>query len=172
MNEEAAAKIDGFLYLILRDSGLSLTHHLEHNPPGGLPELSVEFRGLDSPRLLEHNAELLLSLEHLATQILRLAPEQHDLVSFDVDGFKAGRYDAIEKSAQDAIHLVRLSGEPFAFPPMSSRERRLLHLALNGSGLRSMSIGEGGGRHLVLYPRAVTSDGRVLMGVGGTGRSE
>lgn len=152
MVKEAAAKLDLFLSKILRDSGLSLTHKVATAPPGYVPELLVEFRGVDSSRLLDRNAELLFSLEHLATQVLRLQPEQHDWISFDVDGFKEGRRVALELAAREAVLKVRSTKKPFAFPPMSSRERRQLHLALHGSGLRTISVGEGPMRHLVLHP--------------------
>jgi len=48
---------------------------------------------------------------------------------------------------------VRTSGRPHAFPPMNSRERRMLHMLLAESGLPTASSGEGPGRFVVLYPQ-------------------
>ena len=48
---------------------------------------------------------------------------------------------------------MRTTGRPHAFPPMSSRERRMLHLLLSESGLPTASSGEGPGRFVVLYPK-------------------
>ena len=43
---------------------------------------------------------------------------------------------------------------PYAFSPMNSRERRVVHLALAGvEELRTESEGEGPARHLVVYPK-------------------
>jgi spoIIIJ-associated protein len=128
----------------------SLTPNQSNNsaPPG----ICVEFTGPDTPLLTARNGELLLSIEHIAAKILRLEPENHDQVSFDAGNFKASRDRAIHESAEAAVQKVRDTGQPYAFPPMTSRERRLLHLALAVSGLVSASSGEGPRRCVVLYP--------------------
>jgi spoIIIJ-associated protein len=116
------------------------------------PEISVDLFGPDTPLLLSRNAELLHAIEHLAAKILRLEPEEHDRISFDAANFKANRDRDLRASAAAAIARVRAEGRPYTFPPMSSRERRLLHLAIAPSGLRSASTGEGPRRSVVLYP--------------------
>lgn len=116
------------------------------------PEISVELSGLDVPLLLARNGELLLAIEHVAAKILRFEHEDHDRISFDADNFKVLRHQELVLAAQAAIERVRRTGQPFAFSPMSSRERRLLHLALAGSGLATASSGEGPRRFVVLYP--------------------
>jgi spoIIIJ-associated protein len=112
----------------------------------------VEFTGPDTPLLLARNGELLLALEHVAAKILRLESEEHDRISFDAEGFKANRVRELNLSAEAAIQKVRATSQPYAFPPMTSRERRMLHLALASSGLPSASSGEGSRRFVVLYP--------------------
>jgi spoIIIJ-associated protein len=43
---------------------------------------------------------------------------------------------------------------PYSFAPMSSRERRLVHLAFRDhESLITQSEGEGGRRYVVLYPK-------------------
>jgi spoIIIJ-associated protein len=114
--------------------------------------LYVEFTGPDTPLLTAHNGEVLNALEHIATKILRLEPESHDQVSFDADHYKANRDRRLRESAAAAIDSVRATGHPHPFPPMTSRERRMLHLILSESGLPTASSGEGPGRFVVLYP--------------------
>lgn len=147
---DAAATLGDLLQLILRTSALDLTYAVTP-----APILTVVFAGPDVPHLLARNAELLLAFEHLATQVLRLEPQEHDQVSFDAGDFKATRLRTLERSASNAVREVRRTLRPFHFPPMNSRERRLLHLALTASGLRTQSEGEGPGRHLVLHPAPV-----------------
>lgn len=115
-------------------------------------DLLVEFTGPDTPVLVARNGELLNALEHVASKILRLEPEEHHRVSFDADHFKANRDRELHALAQAAIERVRANGRPHAFPPMSSRERRQLHLMLAEAGLPTASSGEGPGRFVVLYP--------------------
>jgi spoIIIJ-associated protein len=102
--------------------------------------------------LTARNGELLHALEHIATQALRLEPEQHDRISFDADSYKVNRDRAMRSLADRAIESVRMTERPFAFPPMNSRERRLLHLALVASGLPTASSGDMPRRFVVLYP--------------------
>ncbi|HXE07435.1 MAG TPA: R3H domain-containing nucleic acid-binding protein [Acidobacteriaceae bacterium] len=121
-------------------------------PAAGSHMLAVEFIGPDTRWLTARNGELLNALEHIATKILRLEPEAHDQVSFDADQFKANRDRQLRNMADEAVESVKESGRPFAFPPMSSRERRMLHMLLVDSGLQTASSGEGPGRYVVLYP--------------------
>jgi spoIIIJ-associated protein len=122
------------------------------SPSDTSPEIAVELTGPDTPMLLARNGELLFAIEHIAAKILRLEPEDHDRISFDAEGFKATRNRELDLMAEMAIQKVRATGEPFSFSPMSSRERRILHLALAKSGLPTASSGTGPGRFVVLYP--------------------
>ena len=115
-------------------------------------DLYVEFSGPDTALLTARNGDVLNSLEHLASKILRLEPDEHHRVMFDADHFKANRDRQLREWADTAVERVRTSGKPHAFPPMSSRERRQLHLLLSESGLPTASSGEGPARFVVLYP--------------------
>ena len=125
----------------------------EATPPStSSPEITVEFSGPDVPMLLARNGELLLAIEHVAAKILRFDHEEHDRISFDADNFKVLRHQELRMAAEAAIERVRRTGQPFSFAPMSSRERRILHLELANSGLHTESSGEGSRRYVVLYP--------------------
>ena len=153
IDETEQKLISSLLQTILRDAHLDLTFQCRRNRLGISPCLYVEFFGPDVPALLYHHGELLLAFEHIATQALRLSPEQHDEVSFDARGFKAARDRNLRRAASEAMAQVQTSGQPFHFAPMSSRERRLLHLVLAPSGLQTVSEGEPPRRHLVLSPK-------------------
>jgi len=120
------------------------------NPPQ--PEITVQFSGPDVSLLLARNGELLFALEHIAAKALRYEHEEHDRISFDADNYKLLRHQEILMAAEVAVDRVQRTGMPFHFAPMSSRERRILHMALAPSGLYTASDGEGPRRHVVLYP--------------------
>jgi spoIIIJ-associated protein len=120
-----------------------------------LPCIKVELSGPDTALLLARNGELLHSIEHVAAKILRLEPEDHDQISFDAESFKANRDRELQERAEAAVQLVRTTGRPYSFPPMTSRERRMLHLALAKSGLPTASSGEVPRRFVVLYPEGL-----------------
>lgn len=146
------ASLDSLLRHLLDTSGLSLTYAIQSNVTGSRPSLTVEWTGDDVPMLTARKGELLLALEHVAAKAMRLEPEEHDLIHFEAGGFKANRERQLLQSAEHGMEQVRLTGEPYHFAPMSSHERRMLHLALVDSGLLTASEGEGAMRHLVLHP--------------------
>ena len=103
--------------------------------------------------LTVREGELLRALEHVCAKILRLEPDEHDRISFDANGFKAARNRELLDAAKVGIDAVRASSKTFRFDPMSSRERRMLHLALRETeGMRTESSGECPARFVVLYP--------------------
>ena len=86
--------------------------------------------------------------------MLRLAPDEHDKVIFDCQNFRSARLQELRLAADVAADRVRQSGMPYAFAPMSSRERRLVHLALRDfDDLRTESAGEALQRYVVVYPK-------------------
>jgi spoIIIJ-associated protein len=156
----AAKRIDALLKIILVQAQLRLRYRITVDPP--LPEerdwerpvVLVEFSGQDADLLLERNAELLRSLEHLSQQMLRLGGDEHDRVSFDCMGHRQMRLEELKLAASVAAERVRKTGTPYAFSPMTSRERRIIHLALRDEAdLRTESQGESGQRHVVVYPK-------------------
>ena len=61
---------------------------------------------------------------------------------------------ALRRAAGVAAERVRKTGTPYEFAPMSSRERRIVHLALRDqTDLHTESQGEGMRRHLIVYPK-------------------
>lgn len=124
--------------------------------PNGLEtrDIYVELAGPDAALLLARNGELLHSLEHIAAKILRLEQDEHDKISFDSGGYKAMRVRELKLAAQTAVERVRHTKEPFQFQPMSSRERRMLHLAFRDyDDVRTESTGEGPRRFVTAYPK-------------------
>ena len=105
--------------------------------------------------LLERNAELLRALEHIAQEMLRLGYDEHEKVSFDALGHRAMRVEELRMSASVAAERVRKSGAPYSFSPMTSRERRIIHLALRDEAdLKTESQGTAGQRCVVVYPKS------------------
>jgi spoIIIJ-associated protein len=155
--ERAAVELKRFLDLAVREMQLEIQYEVQvSNAQGGdgsESEVAVIFRGADEALLLERNAELMLALEHVAHRWLRLDPRLHDRVRFDSGDYRATRLEELKLSARVAAQRVRETGQPFRFNPMSSRERRIIHLELNGAqGVRTMSEGSGDRRQLVIYP--------------------
>ena len=155
--ERAIAELQRYLDLAVREMGLEISFEISTPAMvgGGADDkdVLVAFSGADQDFLLEHDAELLLALEHVGHRWLRLDPRLHDRVRFDCGEYRALRLEELKLSARVAAQRVRETGQVFRFNPMSPRERRLIHLELSGAqGVRTMSEGVGDRRQLVVYP--------------------
>lgn len=156
----AANKINGFLQAVVTHGGLRLKYRIVVDPPipenrdWEKPDILVDFTGPDSAMLLDRGGELLRALELLALEMLRLPSGEHEKISFDCQNHRSQRIQELRMAASVAADKVRKTGAPYHFNPMSSRERRIVHLALRDEAdLHTESEGEGMRRCLVVYPK-------------------
>jgi len=156
----AARQIEAFLKAVLQSGGFRLRYRIMVDPPipedrnWEKPQIMVELSGPDQDLLLERNAELLRSIELLAMEMLDLISSEHDKVIFDCMGYRSARLEELKLAANVAATKVRETGQPYEFGPMSSRERRIVHLALRDMPeLRTESMGEQNRRHVIVYPK-------------------
>ena len=150
-------RLDQFLNPLLTHASLALSYELRSSenphPEVENPDVTVNFAGEDVELLLANRGELLLALEHLSMEAIRLPAEDHSLISFDANDYRLLRVEELRMSALTAAERVKSTHTPFHFNPMSSRERRVIHLALrNETELRSESVGVGPGRAVVVVP--------------------
>ena len=155
----AANKIHEFLNVVVNKGGLRLKYRITVDPPlpeerdWERPEILVEFAGPDAAALLARGAALLRALELLALEMLRLPGNEHEKICFDCKNHRSLRIEELRAAATVAAEKVRKTGSPYQFAPMSSRERRIVHLALREhTDLRTESQGEGLRRSVVVYP--------------------
>ncbi len=154
--EAYGPRIEQFLGDLVAKAGLELgftvTPGVSLHPEIENPELMVKFTGKDIDMLLENRAELMLALEHLTLELLRVPSEEHSLVCFDANDYRLLRMEELRLSALAAAERVKKTGEPFRFSPMTSRERRIVHMALRAeTELTSESFGTGPSRQVVIY---------------------
>lgn len=155
-------RIDGFLRSTLDAAGLELEYDIQEveSRDGDFetPDIMVRFSGPDVDLLLSNKAELLLALEHVTMEMLRMPSDDHSRLSFDANDYRALRIEELRLSAQTAAEKVKRTGQPFRFNPMNSRERRVIHLALrNEPEIRSESLGSGPQRQVIVYPAGMAS---------------
>ena len=155
-------RIDSFLKPTLAAAGFHVNYEITEAVPADgdveTPDLIVKFTGPDVDLLLSNKAELLLALEHLTMEMLRMASEDHSRISFDANDYRLLRIEELRLSAMTAAEKVKRTGQPFRFNSMNSRERRIIHMALRGeTEVRSESLGSGPARQVVVYPAGMAS---------------
>ena len=119
--------------------------------PAGWPDLESI---LKSPLCAEFES----SGEIVATKVLTRTAKswivEHEKIWFDCRNQRSLRLEELRMAAKVAADKVRSSGTSYQFAPMSSRERRIVHLALREQeDLHTESEGEGTRRFVVVYPK-------------------
>lgn len=156
--QAAAEALRKFLEEIVRASGLELKITVRTIEPSaadasGDAEVIADLDGRDKEIVLERNGEVLKAFEHLAFRALRLEPTFHEKIHLDSGGYRALRFEELRMTARVAAERVQSSHQPFRLNPMSSRERRIVHLTLKEMpGVRTESIGMGEERQVVIHP--------------------
>jgi len=156
--QATAEALQHFLESVVHAAGLELKVSVRAIGSGGTgaegdAEVLADLDGRDKETLLERGAELLKAFEHLAFRALRLEPSFHEKIHIDSGGYRALRFEELRMTARVAAERVQSSRQAFRLNPMSSRERRIVHLALKDmSGVRTESIGVGEDRQVVIHP--------------------
>jgi spoIIIJ-associated protein len=156
--QAAAEALRKFLEELVRVSRFELkinVRAVESSATGAADEAEVvaDLDGRDKEILLERNGEVLKAIEHLAFRALRLEPTYHEKIHLDSGGYRALRFEELRMTARVAAERVQSSKQPFRLNPMSSRERRIVHLALKDMpGIRTESVGMGEERQVVIHP--------------------
>ena len=156
------SRIDSFLRPTLQNAGFKVNYEIQdvESSDGDVetPDIQVKFTGGDVDLLLSNRAELLLALEHVTMEMLRVPSEDHSRISFDANDYRLLRIEELRLAAATAADKVKRTGVPFKFNPMNSRERRVIHIALrNEPEVRSESLGSGPQRQVIVYPAGMAS---------------
>jgi spoIIIJ-associated protein len=153
----AAEALRDFLNRIVRAGKFELTVKVQVAEPAvaeeGAAEVLADLDGKDKEILIARGGEVLKALEHLAFRALNLDPAFHEKIHLDCGGFRALRFEELRMTARVAAERVLASKQLFQLGAMSSRERRIVHLALKDTpGVRTESVGTGEERHIVIHP--------------------
>jgi len=158
----AADALRDILSKIVRAAGLDLTVNVrladaDADSAEGAAEILADLDGKDNEILMARSGEVLKALEHIAFRALGLEPIFHEKIHLDCGGFRALRFEELRMTARVAAERVQATHQPFRLNPMSSRERRIVHLALKDQpGVRTESVGTGDERQVVIHPAKAT----------------
>ncbi len=141
---------------LLAHLGVPCTQEVRRETDG---TLVLEVRGDGSGLVIGRRGQTLDAIDYLLNRMLGRGEEPAGRVVVDVEGYRRRRQDSLEALARRLASEVKETGRVVTLNPMSPRDRRIVHLALNddsavvtrsqGSGFyRKISIlPEGRGRH-------------------------
>jgi spoIIIJ-associated protein len=137
-----------------RDRSRDLLALMELDVEGALSEEGIDLSGEDAGIVIGRYGETLKALEYLTNLTLRDEFPEAGRVRFDSGGYRARRETSLERLAEASARDAARRGRPIYLEPMSSWERRIVHLALKDDpDVETRSVGEEPFRKVVLWPK-------------------
>lgn len=122
---------------------------------GEMINVTLDVPETESGRFIGRYASTLDSLQLILSLMLNNSREDHLHVSVDVGGYRAERLEVLRSMAERISTTVSETGTPHAFPPLSSTDRRAVHLLFQDHAtLYTYSEGVGQSRRLILAPKS------------------
>ena len=114
--------------------------------------IGVWLKALDGNRL-ELTSALIEAVQALANRAVNPDAGTRKWVNLEVGGYSEEGDPAVRAMAARLAETVRRTGQTIGLAPMSARERRQLHIALqDAEGVGTKSEGEGLFRQLLVFP--------------------
>jgi len=113
----------------------------------------VSVVGSDLEELVGKRGEVLEALQELTRLAVHRQTGSRTRLMLDVGGYRERRRQELTKLGQDVCDEVKQSGVAKPLAPMTPFERKIVHDAIAGAGLRSESEGVEPERYVVVHPK-------------------
>lgn len=115
----------------------------------------VEVSGDDLGALIGRGGENLIALQQVVSAITSKKVGRTVHVPVDVEGYRRRREDQLREVAKRVAERVRATGQAVTLEPMLAYERRVVHLAVQGTpSVRTESVGFEPNRRVVILSTA------------------
>lgn len=116
-------------------------------------ELVLTLTGRDGSALIGRNGQTLDALEYVLNRIITRSDETEAHLTLDAEGYRERRRKNLENLALRLGERAKRRKRPVALSPLSPRDRRVIHLALENDPLvTTKSMGRGYFRRLYIVP--------------------
>lgn len=144
--ERARQVLEQIVHLVGVDAGVEVRHEDGH--------LYLDLTRDDSGLLIGRRGQMLDALEYVLNRIVLRDHNEATRVVVDSQGYRARRRASLEEMALRMAEQARKRRRPVPLTPMSPRDRRTIHLALQDDPtLTTKSTGEGFFRQVVIIPK-------------------
>jgi len=119
---------------------------------------NVVIDGAEASILVGYRGEVLDSIQHILSLMVRETDDSNKRVIVDAGGYRESRNKALKELAKTTADKVRFTGKPIELSPMSSYERRVVHMVVSEQeGVESGSVDEREYRRVVISPKQGTN---------------
>lgn len=142
---------------IVRLSGSEASVEVTREPES----VRLVITGDPSGLLIGRRGQTLDALEYVLHRIMPQEDEGSGRLVVDTESYRLRRQQSLEELARHVAERARRSGKPLSLSPMSPRDRRIVHLALQDDPtLTTRSAGTGFFRKVVIVPAGARRGGR------------
>ena len=153
VTERAKAVLEKLLVLMGVEG--SITSQVE-KVTEGTPSVTFNIHGDDLGILIGRRGQTLSSLQYLVRLMVNLQTKSRSPIIVDIEDYKQRRYRVLEDFARQIAEQVKVQDRSFTFEPMSSFERRIIHITLaDYSEVTTKSVGSGKERQVIVLPKKV-----------------
>ena len=115
------------------------------------PTIQVSIVTEEPKMLIGERGQTLFELQHILKLMLRKKIAEPFYLALDINEYKKNKEEYLRDLAQTTADEVVLLKKPKELPPMSSSERRVIHMALaSRTDVASESLGDGLDRRVVI----------------------
>ncbi len=144
--------------MFLKELFLSGELKLEPQAELAADHVVINLSGEDQEIFTQNGGAAIEALEFLVNKVVARRLGVGPKIVVDVDGFREKREEELRRMALSAAEKAKRTKKPVPLPPMSARERRLVHMALRGrKDVHTRSAGQGDRRHVVVHPGPLRS---------------
>ncbi len=116
--------------------------------------ISVKIESQDPGVLIGKNGQTLEEIQHLLKLLIKRKTAENFYLEADVNNYKFQKIDYLKELAKDEADEVVRTRKEKSLWPMSSYERRIIHLELANRGdIVTESLGEGEERKIFIKPK-------------------
>lgn len=149
ISEETVSKL---LHLMKMQAQVSA--HYEESDRDDRRTIHVDVRGDDLSILIGRRSETLNAFQYVASLMVGKEVQQWVQLVVDVEGYRSRRESQLRRMAQRMAEQALKTGRRQVLEPMSSNERRIIHLELREHpAVTTESIGEDPYRKVTIIPK-------------------
>ncbi|MEW6404888.1 MAG: RNA-binding cell elongation regulator Jag/EloR [Chloroflexota bacterium] len=128
--------------------------HYEEDSSDERRSIHVDVRGDDLSALIGRHAETLNAFQYVASLMVGKEAQQWVQLVVDVEGYRGRREKQLRQLARRMAEQVTKTGRRATLEPMTSSERRVIHLELRGHpAVTTESTGEEPYRKVMILPK-------------------
>ena len=139
---DTEAWVEDYLMNLLELAGFDV--YIEELSVDDEDNLTVQLSGDDSARVIGREGQVLDAVQQMVVAAAIHGGITRRRIVIDVEHYRERREKKLKDDARYYAKEVLSTGRAFEFPPMTPRERRIVHMAIAGiGGVETQSVGEG-----------------------------